>query len=74
MKKRYTLLCYQSAEDLLWYWKLLNSSRRTLAHGAEGFESKTNLLKSAKRNKALNFDYIIVREEVQPVVQMKVNL
>lgn len=74
MKKRYTLLCYQSAEDLQWYWRLLASNKRIIADGSEGYASKSNLLRAVRRNKALNFEFITVREEVPPLVHLKVNL
>ena len=68
------MLCYQSAEDLQWYWRLLASNKRTIAEGVEPYSSKSNLLRAVRRNKALNFEFIMVREEITPPVHLKVNL
>lgn len=64
MKKTYTLL-YYIADNNLWYWKLFASGKKIIATGFIGYENKTNLLKSVKRMKVLNFEHILVRELVK---------
>jgi uncharacterized protein YegP (UPF0339 family) len=63
MKKIYTILYYQSVRNELWYWKLLSKNGRIIADGAEGYNSKSSVIRAIKRNKAFNFDVILLREE-----------
>lgn len=63
MKRRYTLYYYQSSSTGLWYWRMLGPGKKFLFDGATGFETKTQLLMSVKRMKALNFEYILVRTD-----------
>lgn len=64
MKKIYTILYYQSIHDDLWYWKLLSKNGRIIADGAEGYNTKSSIVRAIRRNKAFNFETILLREEI----------
>lgn len=69
MKKRYTLYYYQSTSSGLWYWRMLGPGNKYLFTSEAGYDSKTQLLRSVKKMKVLNFDYVLVRTDGTPEVK-----
>lgn len=62
MKRKYIIEYYKSKKDSLWYWRLLAPNKRVQADGAEGYESKSNVLRALKRNKVINLEFVEFKE------------
>ena len=65
MKKRFVLLLTERGSR--WYWNLYSPDKEHQARGMKSYDSKANLLRSLKKLKAFDFEYILVREVVEVV-------